>query len=114
MQSEVISYTENLHREVSFDDDAFAIDVISKIGPKGSFLSNKHTRNNIRNELWVPSLLDRYGYEKWQKNGAINMKRRCEMRKEKILAEYVPEPLEKDIKKDLEKLIEKAKKELSI
>ena len=59
-------------------------------------------------------MLDRYGYEKWMKNGAMDMKKRCEMLKEKILAEHVPEPLEKDIKLDLEKLIEKAKKELSI
>jgi trimethylamine--corrinoid protein Co-methyltransferase len=114
MQSEIISYVETMHRKVNFNDEAFAIDFIREIGPKGSFLSNKHTRNNIRNELWIPSLLDRYGYEKWIKNGAINMKRRCEMLKQKILAEHIPEPLENDIKKDLEKVIEKAKKELSI
>ena len=114
MQSEIISYIETMHREVSLNDEEFAFDVIKESGPKGSFLNKRHTRNNIRNELWFPSLLDRYGYEKWKKNGAFNMKRRCEMLKEKVLAEHIPEPLEKDIKKDLEKLIEKAKKELSI
>ncbi|MBY9004864.1 MAG: trimethylamine methyltransferase family protein [Candidatus Lokiarchaeota archaeon] len=114
MQSEIISYIESIHREVSFDDETFAFDVIKETGPKGSFLNKSHTRNNIRNELWFPSLLDRYSYEKWIKKGAMDMKKRCQMLKEKILIEHIPEPLEKDIKFDLEKLIEKAKKELSI
>lgn len=114
MQSEIISYIESIHRDVSFDDSAFVFELIRETGPKGSFLNKKHTRNNIRNELWFPTLLDRYGYEKWIKNRAIDMKRRCEILKEKILTEHVPEPLEKDIKLDLENLIEKAKKELSI
>ncbi len=114
MQSEVISYVESLNREIDFDDDTFALDIIKEVGPKGNFLDKLHTRNHFRKELWFPTLLDRDIYDNWRDKGSLTMENRCCERKEEILASYEPKSLESDILKDLELIVKNAKKELQI
>ena len=113
MQSEIISYLESTNRLISFDDDIFATDLISEVGPKGTFLNKRHTAQNIRKELWFPTLLDRENYDSWLKADSTGMEERCRKRKEELLAKHEPTPLDDDIRNDLEKLIEDAKKNLS-
>ena len=113
MQSEIISYVENVNRNLDTSEEAFFSDIIHKVGPQGSFLKDPHTAKKIRKELWFPSLLDREGYDAWIKNESSNMKKRCVEFKEKNLKNYHPEPLDITIEKELEKLLKKAKNELS-
>ncbi|MCK4778818.1 MAG: trimethylamine methyltransferase family protein [Candidatus Lokiarchaeota archaeon] len=112
MQSEVISYVESLNREIYFDDDTFAFDIIKEVGPMGNFLDKSHTRNHFRKELWFPTLLDRDFYDSWRDKGSLTMENRCCERKEEILASYEPKSLESDILKDLELIVKNATKEL--
>ncbi len=113
MQSEIISYLESANRIINFDDDHFATELISEVGPKGTFLNKRHTAKNIRKELWFPSLLDRRNYDNWLKGGSKSMEERCRERKEELLSEYEPKQLDNDLKKDLEIILENAKKNLS-
>ena len=113
MQSEIISYLESTNRLLNFDDDFFATDLISEVGPKGSFLNKHHTAKNIRKELWFPTLLDRENYDSWLKADSNDMEERCRNRKKELLATHEPTPLDDDVKSDLEKIIEDAKRNLS-
>jgi len=113
MQSEIISYLESTNRLINFDDDKFATDLINEVGPKGTFLNKRHTAKNIRKELWFPTLLDRGNYDTWLKTDSMGMEERCRNRKEELLANHEPTPLDDDIKNDLEKIIEDAKRTLS-
>lgn len=112
MQAEIISYVEKINKTIDTSDDAFFLDAVNQIGPKGSFLKDRRTAKVIRKELWFPSLLDRDGYENWSKNGSVSMRTRCSEFKEKALKKHQPQPLERNIEEDLQKLLEKAKKEL--
>jgi len=113
MQSEIISYLESTNRLINFDDDIFATDLISEVGPKGTFLNKRHTAKNIRKELWFPTLLDRENYDNWLKTDSTDMEERCRNRKKELLAKHEPTPLDDDIKNDLEKVIENVKKNLT-
>lgn len=113
MQSEIISYLESANRTINFEDDLFATDLISEVGPKGTFLNKRHTAKNIRKELWFPSLLDRKNYDNWLKAGSTDMEKRCRDRKEELIAKHEPKPLDKDVKNDLERIFEDAKRNLS-
>ena len=113
MQSEIISYLESANRSINFDDDFFATDLISEVGPKGTFLNKRHTVNNIRKELWFPTLLDRKNYDNWLRADSTDMEKRCSNRKEELLAKHEPTPLDEDVKNDLEKIIEDAKRNVS-
>ncbi len=112
MQSEVISYIESLNRDIIFNDDTFASDIITEVGPKGSFLENSHTRTHFRKELWFPSLLNRDAYDVWRDKGSKSMEKYCQERKEEILASHEPQPLDNDIFRDLNEIVQNAQKEL--
>lgn len=112
MQSEVISYVESMARYIEFEEDTFAIDLIEKVGPKGSFIDKPHTRKYFRKELWFPSLLERQYYKAWREKGAKNMEHRCVERKKEILANLEPRPLAADIAHELDKIVKMAKQNL--
>ncbi len=113
MQSEIISFVENVNREIEFEVNDLAIDIIEKTGPKGSFIDKLHTRKHFRKELWFPTILDRDSYNSWLKKGAFDTKKRCRERKNEILANNEPEPLARDITRDLEKIVNSAKQNLA-
>jgi trimethylamine--corrinoid protein Co-methyltransferase len=113
MQSEIISYLESANRQIIFDEDSFATDLISEVGPKGNFLNKRHTAKNIRKEWWFPKLLDRKNYDNWLESGSSDLEQRCRSRKEELLANHEPTPLDGDVRKDLENVIKNAKKALS-
>jgi len=112
MQSEVISYVESLNRDINFDDDTFALELIQEVGPKGTFLEKSHTRKHFRKGLWFPSLLNREVYDVWRDKGGKGMEERCKERKEEILASYEPQPLDDDVLRDLNSIVQDAKKVL--
>jgi trimethylamine--corrinoid protein Co-methyltransferase len=109
MQSEVISYVESLKREILFDEDTFALDVIQEVGPKGSFLENPHTRKHFKKELWFPTLLNREIYDTWKEKGGLTMEQMCLERKKEIIASYEPEQIEDDVLSDLNEVVQNAK-----
>ena len=110
MQSEVISYVESLNRDINFDNDTFALDIIQEVGPKGSYLEKTHTCKHFRKELWFPSLLNRDIYDAWRDKGGKSMEKRCQARKEEILASHEPQPLDDDVLRDLNRIVQDAKK----
>ncbi len=112
MQSEMISYVESLNRDIIFDEDTFALDIIQEVEPKGSFLEKSHTRKHFRKELWFPSLLNRDIYDVWRDKGGKSMEKHCQERKEEILASHEPQPLDADVLRDLNKIVQDAKKVL--
>lgn len=113
LQSEIIEYVESMNREIQFDDDTFALDVIADTGPSGSFINKLHTSKHFRKELWFPSLLDRESYENWVSKGAQRLEERCRKKKEEILLNHTPEILSKDLAKELNTIVDSAKKNLS-
>ncbi|MFX1340380.1 MAG: trimethylamine methyltransferase family protein, partial [Promethearchaeota archaeon] len=112
MQSEVISYVESINRDINFDEDTFALDLIENVGPQGSFLKEIHTRKHFKKELWFPRLLDRSYYKSWREKGATDMEYRCRIHKNEILKNHQPEPLSNNIARELDYITEKAKKDL--
>ncbi len=114
MQSEIISYIESTNRYIKYEDENFAIDIIEKIGPRGSFIDKQHTRKHFKKELWFPTLLDRRYYNAWNEKGASDMEQRCNERKKAILTNHEPEPLADDLVYELEKIVEMAKRNLTL
>jgi trimethylamine--corrinoid protein Co-methyltransferase len=93
---------------IEISDDSLALDVISKVGPRGNFLSQKHTRKHLR-EIWIPELTHpRPTLEGESQENAIS---RARARFDQILSEHTPEPLEEVKQRELSAILEAASKE---
>jgi len=74
------------------DENTLALDTMKVVGPGGTFLSQDHTFQHFRRELWMPGLLERRNWELWEKDGAMDIFKVAESRIFEILAAD-PQPL---------------------
>jgi len=57
--SEIISMVSRIVTGIDVNDETLAMDVMREVGPKGSFLTHKHTVISMRKEVFIPKLFDR-------------------------------------------------------
>lgn len=69
LDAEAAAYARRWTRPMNFSDEALAGDVIRQVGPRGNFLTARHTFDNFKTEIHHPELFSRTTYEKWAKNG---------------------------------------------
>lgn len=110
MSNEIIGMVKRIMRGIDTSENRLAIDLIDKVGPRGSFLREKHTMENFKREQWRPQLLDRQNFEGWKQDGEKTMGDRIKERTEKILNEYEPQQLSQKQKTDILALIEEEEK----
>ncbi|WP_455277188.1 trimethylamine methyltransferase family protein [[Eubacterium] cellulosolvens] len=109
---EIASMITYLLKGIEVNDDTLALDVISKVGPGGHFLTQKHTIDHLRKEHWMPFLLDRQMRESWVKNGSKDLLERAREKTRDILSNHNPNPLSKDIEKELQNNLKDIEKEI--
>lgn len=103
MDCEIYSIIRSVLRGIPVTDDTLALDAIRAVGPGGTFLSQKHTRQHMR-ELWLPRLMDRRPYEQWleKKDGAREW---AGERARQILKTHQPDALEPKLAEELKRII---------
>jgi len=79
------------------NEETIAIDVISKVGPGGNFLTQRHTVKYLRRELFMPKVLDRTSRGKILKKAL----ERAHERVKQILEKHEPPMLAKDVESEL-------------
>jgi len=88
---------------IQVDEETLAAEVISKVGPGGHFLAEKHTRDHHRKERFMPSdVIDRLSPDAWGKAGSKDATQRAKEKADKILREHTPKPLPRDSEDRLE------------
>jgi trimethylamine--corrinoid protein Co-methyltransferase len=88
---------------VSVDVGTLAVDLISKVGPGGHFLAEKHTRVNMMKEHLIPSeVFCRLSTDAWTKEGSKDAGDRATEAVDRLLREHVPEPLPEEAGKELD------------
>jgi len=107
-QHEVVRYVESVLRRVEVSDAALPLDLVEEVGPGGSFLDRMHTAKSFRREMWFPDLLDRTFYDPWQEAGAWPLEEVCRDRREKLLREHTPVPLDPALDRELERIVRAA------
>jgi len=87
--------------------DAFALDVIKAVGPRGHFLAQKHTRDHVRR--WQLSELTSQPKEGGGYRDPIEV---AWEKTEWILSRHHPEPLEEAQQLELKRIVQAAEREL--
>jgi len=91
---------------ITSNEDSLALNVISKVGPGGHYLAEKHTLKWLEKEQLMPSdVIDRLTLEASRKQGSKDMITRAREIVNKTLKEHVPEPLPADVENDLREVL---------
>jgi trimethylamine--corrinoid protein Co-methyltransferase len=103
---EVIGWLRRYFRKLEISEETLALDLIHEIGPDGHFIETEHTLRHFR-EDWVPTLSDRYDYQRWASRGATTLQERANKKVREILESHLAERLPQDVVKELEAVIER-------
>jgi trimethylamine---corrinoid protein Co-methyltransferase len=103
MDCEIFSIIHKTMQGIVVDDETLALDIISRVGPGGNFLTQKHTRDHMR-DLFLPQFMDRRPYNEWEsrKDDARDW---ALVKARKTLETNQPEPLDEKICLEMEKII---------
>lgn len=102
---EIIGFTKRMIRGIDINEISLALDVMKKVGPAGHFVTEEHTYNNFRKELWKPELLDKNLHQVWLNKGALTCGEKAIKKAQQIIENYVPEPLPENMKKKMDSII---------
>jgi trimethylamine--corrinoid protein Co-methyltransferase len=108
MSNEVIAMAKHILGGVGVTPDTLAVDVIEKVGPGGHYLTQEHTRQHFRREMWQPSLMDRQMRRAWQAGGAKTMADRVRARVLDILEHHEPQPIASKVEARLRQIVSQA------
>ena len=98
-----------LIKPIEFSEDAFAMDMIKKMGTSGNYLIEPHTARRCRSEFFIPDLNTRTIHSKWLKMEPRQMDQRASQLLEKRLLAYEKPDIDPLIEKDLIKYVENKK-----
>jgi trimethylamine--corrinoid protein Co-methyltransferase len=94
LTDEIIGMAKRIMRGVEVNADAIMLDLIAAVGPGGSFLDQPRSVSRARQEIWVPSLLDRAPHVLWEQAGSLDTAERVARKVRKILATHHPTPVD--------------------
>ncbi len=94
---------------ITVNEDTIGLDVIKKVATntkKGvNYLGEKHTRKHMKNELFIPKLVDRNRRSTWAKKGSKDIITTAGEKVEQLLKSYEPPELPSDIERQLKAYI---------
>jgi trimethylamine--corrinoid protein Co-methyltransferase len=103
MDCEIYSIVHKMMQGIVVDEESLAVDTIKAVGPGGNFLTQKHTRQHMR-DIFVPQFMDRRPYNVWEekKDGSRDW---ALAKAREILATHQPEPFDATLSAELGRII---------
>jgi trimethylamine--corrinoid protein Co-methyltransferase len=95
--------------DFSVETAADSVEVIERVAHSGkSFLSKRHTKENLRREHWMPDVTDRRRYEIFKQSNSGGIIDFARQKVEQILAEHSPLPLPSGASEKIAEIVERA------
>lgn len=96
---------------IKVNDETIALDLIKKVGPRGSFTGEKHTVKNYRKEGLMADLFERRPYGKWEEDGARDSYAVATERAQDIIRNHKPTPLKPEVLSAIDDILGEAAEE---
>ena len=103
MDCEIFDIIHKMMQGIEVNEQTIAMEIIQAVGPGGNFLTQKHTKKNMRN-LWHPKYIDRRPYETWESEHD-NARDWARAEARRILATHQPDPLDPKLSAELRRII---------
>ncbi|MBW1711544.1 MAG: trimethylamine methyltransferase family protein, partial [Deltaproteobacteria bacterium] len=94
-----------LNRGLVVNDETRAIEIMERLGPGCNFLTDKHTFQHFKTELWFPELSNRSRLETWTQQGRKTMNDRLAEKVKEILESHQPQPLSSEVARELDQML---------
>jgi len=108
MSNEVIGMAKRILRGVTVTPETLAVDVIERAGPGGHYLTQEHTRQHFREEMWFPTLMDRQMRRGWEASGKKTMGERVRAKVKDILEHHQPLSIPAEVEARLGEIVTEA------
>ncbi len=109
LDNEAASFVRRCLKGVPVVESTEAVELIKKIGPRGNFLSQKHTRTNMREHLY-PQFADRKTRDSWVREGSLDVNSKAEVKAREIMKTHRAAPLSAETLAAMDELIKRADK----
>ena len=110
MANELVAMSRFFVEGIPVNEDTLALEAIDRVGrggPGSIFLMDDHTYEHFMQALFLPKLLDRSRYDAWEKDGAKDLYRRCNLEAKRILAEHEVAPKPDEVLKEIDRILGK-------
>ena len=98
-----------LIKPVEFSEEAFAMDLIKKVGASGNYLMEDHTAKRCRTEFYEPVLINRSIHTQWQQSELREMDQRAGKILENRLSAFQKPDIDPVLERDLVKYVDQRK-----
>src|SRR5246127_4018431 len=113
VDAELLRNWAEILKPLEFSDDDLAVDAIKETAAGGHFFGAAHTLARYESAFYRPLLSDWSNFENWTEAGARNATERATGIWKKMLAEYVPPPLDPAVKEAIDAYVERRTGELA-
>ncbi|MDJ0818922.1 MAG: trimethylamine methyltransferase family protein [Desulfobacterales bacterium] len=110
LDDEICGVCKRIKKGEQITEDRLSVDLISRVGPGGEYLTNEHTFKNFRSEFYQPLIEERSNYATWQRSGALTIEKRANAKWKETLANYTEPGLPEDIERDLRQFVDSKKR----
>jgi len=113
IDEEIFGFMNRMKTGIRGGKDYVFADLISQIGAGGEYISHKSTLKQLRGgEHYVPSLISREAFDKWQESPKKDIRRFAREKAEKILQAPRKEYFSEEVLKEVGKVLASAEKAL--
>jgi trimethylamine--corrinoid protein Co-methyltransferase len=85
IDDEIAQMLKRVKRGIEFSEDNMALDIITEIGPGGTFMMHDHTVEWMRTTALLPKIADRASRAAWAQTGSLDAQARATQALRKIL-----------------------------
>ena len=101
IDDEVVGMIKRVLKGINTDGEHCALDLISSIGPGGTFLAEDHTINHMRTDFFSPSVAEISDWDEWDKRERPTALERAREKAKKTIASHSVPPLPDDVVKQI-------------
>lgn len=112
IDNEILDYVAAFLRGVNVSEEVFSLDAIREVGPGGTFLTHRSTRDAYKSAFWMPGLFRHDMLNHWLKDGAPSLQERARAHAKERIAEH-EDPIAEDERRELERIYITAQKWLT-
>jgi len=95
LDADLVEYARTVAGSFRVDSESLHLDMLSRVGPAGNYLKERHTLTHFREDLWSPRMLLRDGHEEGRTSDA-RVRERARARGRELVETHRALPLEPD------------------